>query len=275
MCLEMTAGRAPIPINPYFPLYSAHLLSFFLPRRHRQVTQEQVLSCFTEEESNFWARGKKWERKSSSREERREAENERERANDTSLSRAHWNHCWFDFSLQLSVLFTKKSVHTGKDIARTHFSDIVLCLLNGDQQGGSRITKTQLRYWCNILATAPTNNANPLSTGKLLYSQMQSGCRYLGSNRVYCVSAQATQLYRLFATKHKVWTHSDSLWISQIWLCRYSRGTLFYLHSLCAQHSLSAFLFHPVAHFNWQPTECHLTASFILSNFLLGCSFMH
>lgn len=27
-CPEMTAGCAPIPINPYFPLYSAHLLSF-------------------------------------------------------------------------------------------------------------------------------------------------------------------------------------------------------------------------------------------------------
>lgn len=27
-CPEMTAGRAPIPINPYFPLYSTHLLPF-------------------------------------------------------------------------------------------------------------------------------------------------------------------------------------------------------------------------------------------------------
>lgn len=25
---EMTAGRAPLPINPYFPLYSTHLLPF-------------------------------------------------------------------------------------------------------------------------------------------------------------------------------------------------------------------------------------------------------
>lgn len=38
----------------------------------------------------------------------------------------------------------------------------------------------------------------------LLYGQKQSGCRYLSSNRVYCVSAQARQLYHLFATKHKL-----------------------------------------------------------------------
>lgn len=105
-CPEMTAGRAPIPINPYFPLYSAHLHSF-LPAEASSPSHTRAGFILLYKRREQFRREEKRERNSFYMEKGWEAENARERADDISLTWAHWNHWMIDFSLQLSVLFTK------------------------------------------------------------------------------------------------------------------------------------------------------------------------
>lgn len=85
--------------------------------------------------------------------------------------------------------------------------------------------------------------------------------------------AEAAQFLSL--DKTHVRPRTGGVWLPRVRLSLHAKGVPFYLHSLCARHPLSASLFHPAAHFNWQLTECHLMASFILSYFLPGCSFVH
>lgn len=86
----MTAGRAPIPINPYFPLYSAHLLSF-LPAKASSPshTRAGFILLYRRGEQFLRERENERENLSIGREGGREAPNGRERADDISLTRLH------------------------------------------------------------------------------------------------------------------------------------------------------------------------------------------
>lgn len=121
-CAEMTAERTPIPINPYFPLYSPHLLSFLpaeasLPsqtragfillcgRRREGKTREQIF-LNGEKKSLEWERKRWWWTS---------------RTETSGCLICHLN-CF----IVLTVLFTKKSVYTERDTAKSRFSDCFL-----------------------------------------------------------------------------------------------------------------------------------------------------
>lgn len=82
-CPTMTTRRAPIPINPYFPLYSAQLLSF-LPKQEQVFVLLYRISAISKSEvkirEKIFLQG-----------EQGEGGWEWERADDISLTEAWWN----------------------------------------------------------------------------------------------------------------------------------------------------------------------------------------
>lgn len=103
---EMTVGRAPIPINPYFPLCSAHLL-FFLPAEASSPSHTRAGFILLYRRREQFLR----EAKSFYREKGWEAANERERADDISLPRAHWNRGWSIFHFSCQYYLQKSCLH--------------------------------------------------------------------------------------------------------------------------------------------------------------------
>lgn len=112
-CPEMTAGHAPIPINPYFTMYSAHLLAFF-PAKASPPSHTRAGFILYRTTEQFQ---RERERKSFYMEKWGDAGNE---TGYISLTRAHSDQRLFDFSLHLTV-FTKKCVHTKRIQQQTAF----------------------------------------------------------------------------------------------------------------------------------------------------------